>query len=187
MSTRAVVTVAVAALVTACGVKGNGGGAGGGSGGGQAATCTGSLTGVVSLGITDCRIGWGLTNGTAILGNSGHISVSDESQVGSVGVTCSLSGAVRTGTFALADCTTGMLLAEVGPDSASHHGYMATYDSTKPASALGSGTITVTSFEVRVPEANGIGSWDVHGSAHGTLVPPAGVPWTGQVILDLTF
>lgn len=193
---RMVVAMAVVSVMSACGAKenpgntggGSGGGSGGSGGGGAASTCTGSLTGEASLGITNCRMGWVLSSGITILGNQGHMSVSDESQIGSLGVTCSMPGGpVRTGTFALSDCTTGMLNVDVGPVSGSRHGFMATYDSANPGSARGSGTITVTSFEVRLPESNGTASWDVHGSAHGTLLPPLGDPWPGQIVLDLTF
>jgi len=180
--------VAVLVAVGGCGGGGGGGngGNGGNGGGGGNGSCSGSVGGAVSLAITDCNIGWTLGGGLVRIGNIDAFDVSDASQVGTLGFTCALPpGPPQVSQYALTDCSKGgQFVAELGP-AADRKGYLAMYDPQQPNNMKGAGTISITGFEVEVPETAGVAIWKVHGSAAASLVE---APLGGSsVTIDLTF
>ena len=159
---------------------------GGGDQGGEV-KCSGTLHGAIDATITYCHIGWNTGPDVTVLSNVEHIDVSDESQVGTFGFSCKLPpSAPSEGTFDFGNCKAMLFVIEVGP-AADRKGYMAIYDETNPSVTQGSGSITINSFELEVPETGGITIWKVHGAATATMPPPKGATWGGEVSLDLTF
>lgn len=184
-------------LTTAMAVIGYGSGCGGGTNqqardGGQhdeapGVECHGTLSGAVEMAVTGCNIGWSRSPDNSVIGNLDHIDVSDEASVGTLGFTCKVPrGPATEGTYDKGNCELMLFQIEAGP-ATDRKSYMALYDKSNPGNAQGSGSITITGFEVELPETGGITIWRVHGSATAMMPAPKGASWSGQVELALSF
>lgn len=154
---------------------------------GQSVECHGTLSGAVEMAVTDCHIGWTRSADNSVIGNVDHIDVADEASIGTFGFTCKVpSGPATTGTYDYGKCEIMLFQIEAGP-SADRKSYMAMYDESNPTNAQGTGSITIESFELEIPETGGITMWRVHGNATATMPAPKGASWSGQVELALSF
>lgn len=139
------------------------------------------------MAVTGCHIGWSQSPDNAVIGNVDHIDVADEASVGAFGFTCRVArGPAKTGTYDNNNCEVMLFQIEAG-SSADRKSYMALHDESNPNNAQGSGSITVESFELELPETAGLTMWRVHGSATATMPAPKGASWGGQVDLALSF
>ncbi|HEY2747926.1 MAG TPA: hypothetical protein VGL86_25060 [Polyangia bacterium] len=135
--------------------------------------CRGSLSGVVSETILDCRVTWDETSGTAVIGNDGDLTVSDPSQIvtgNTFGFGITVDGDARTGPLSSVNVDSysgGVQL----PSDGGVLNYIANF-SNQIHAPPNVGVMSANLTAVTVDFTNATESqWIVHGTVSATFVP----------------
>ena len=138
-----------------------------------AASCRGSLSGVVTETILACSVTWDEMSGTAQIGNDGDITVSDPSQIitgDTFGFVITVDGDARTGTLSTTNVTAYSGGVQV-PNDGGFINYIANYSSTVGAPPnLGVMSANLSAFSVDFVKDTE-SQWIVHGNVTATFVP----------------